>query len=134
MSPATACDRVAHADTSKNEDTWCAALVDYDHAYDTALRVFEGQWYGWRGAHTDSDGYPNVFNVKRNDGGDQWLNSDNANPKNQWSLDYRIVFRLRNLLHFPPAPLSVGEFCLITCPCQPPSILPMSATFSDRSV
>lgn len=73
---------------------------DYDHESDSALRVFEGQWYRWCGAQTDSDGNPNVFNVKRNDDGEQWLNTNWTNPDNQWNLDNRIVFRLRNLLHF----------------------------------
>jgi hypothetical protein len=77
--------------------------------------------------------YPNVFNVERNDDGKQWLNSDNANAENQWPLDNRIVFRLRNLLHFSPAPVGAGEFCLITCPCHPPSILPTSPICSDRA-
>lgn len=33
---------------------------------------------------TDSDGNLNVFNVKRNDDGKQWLNGNNGNPDNFW--------------------------------------------------
>lgn len=43
----------------------------------------------------DSDGNPNVFDVKRNDDGKLWLNNDWKNPDNRWKLDNRIVFRLR---------------------------------------
>ncbi len=46
---------------------------------------------------TDSDGYPYVFSVLRNDGGVQWLAGGDAIPKFQWSLDYRVVFRLRKV-------------------------------------
>ncbi len=47
---------------------------------------------------SDSDGNPNVFNVKHNDDGDRWLNANYANPNDTWNLDNRIVFRLRNSL------------------------------------
>jgi|SRR3989338_5558375 len=50
---------------------------------------------------TDSDGNPNVFNVKCNDDGTRWLNANWVNPDNEWNLDNEIVFRLRNSLHFP---------------------------------
>ena len=48
--------------------------------------------------------FAHVFNVKRNDDGEQWLNTNWTNPENQWNLDNRIVFRLRKSLHFSPAP------------------------------
>lgn len=128
----TISNRVVYADTSKNEVTWYATLSDYDHTYDATQRVFKGWWYRWRDVHMDSDGNPNVFNVKRNDDGKLWLNTNWTNPDDQWNLDNRIVFRLRNSLHFSPAP--TGEFCFITCPCQPPSILPTSSTFSEMAV
>jgi hypothetical protein len=38
-------DRVVYA-TQKNEDTWYEILGYYDTEFDTALRVFKGQWYG----------------------------------------------------------------------------------------
>lgn len=59
---------------------------------------------------TDSNGNLNVFNVKRNDDGKQWLNANNGNPDNIWNGSYRWVFVRRNLLHFSPA-FIVGEFC-----------------------
>ena len=61
----------------------------------------------------DSDGYWNVFNLKRN-GSKLWLNTDyNANPQNRWNLSNRLVFRSRKSLHFSPVRLSAdsGEFC-----------------------
>lgn len=86
-----------------------------------------------RHTNTDSDGNPNVFNVERNDDGNRWLNTNWANPDDQWNLDNRIVFRLRNSLHFSLAYL-VGEFCFVSCPFHPPSILPISANFSDKAI
>jgi hypothetical protein len=62
---------------------------------------------------TDSDGNPNVFNVKRNDDGERWLNTNWTNPNDQWNLDNRIVFRLRNSFHFSSDYYS-GEFCFMT--------------------
>jgi hypothetical protein len=50
---------------------------------------------------TDSDGNPHVFNVKRNDDGKSWLNTDWNDPDNQWNLDNEVVFRLRKYCLFP---------------------------------
>ena len=47
---------------------------------------------------TDSDGNPNVFNVKRNDDGKRWLNTNWIKPTNRLSLGYPVVFRLRKSL------------------------------------
>ena len=47
---------------------------------------------------TDSDGDLNVFNVKRNDDGTQWLNGNNGRPDNVWNADNRWVFLRRNSL------------------------------------
>ena len=41
-----------YAETSKNEDTWWSVLWHCDAEYDTALRVFEGQWHGRHAPHT----------------------------------------------------------------------------------
>lgn len=46
---------------------------------------------------TDSDGYPRVFTVLRYDGGEQWLYAGWASPGDRWSLDGRVVFRLRKV-------------------------------------
>ncbi|MEX2014139.1 MAG: hypothetical protein WD896_02170 [Parcubacteria group bacterium] len=51
---------------------------------------------------TDSDGNPNVFNVKRNDDGKAWLNGNWTNPNDEWNLDNEIVFRFRNYCLFLP--------------------------------
>jgi len=37
-----------------------------------------------------TNGNPNVFNVKRNDGGERWLNANYANPSNRWNLENEI--------------------------------------------
>ena len=77
---------------------------------------------------TDSDGNPNVFNVKCNDDGTRWLNANWVNPDNEWNLDNEIVFRLRNSLHFSPVSASVrGSFVFVAvlasrqafCLCHP---------------
>lgn len=72
---------------------------------------------------TDSDGNPNVFNVKRNDDGKRWLNANYANPENRWNLDNTIVFALRNSLH--SLPVFIGRVSFCTPFIQPPSILPI---------
>jgi|GEM_PF-2652368 len=46
---------------------------------------------------TDSDGDPDVFRVRRGGDGTQWLCTCSADPGSQWSLDYRLVFRLRKV-------------------------------------
>lgn len=81
---------------------------------------------------SDSDGNPNVFNVERNDNGKLWLDNDWTNPDNRWNLDNRIVFRLRNSLHFSPR--SGGAEFLVSCPFHPPSILPTSSIFSESAI
>lgn len=43
----------------------------------------------------DSGGRPSVFSVERVVGGGRWLNTPWAYPRAQWSLDNRLVFRLR---------------------------------------
>ena len=47
---------------------------------------------------TDSDGNLKVFNVERNDNG-SWVNSNYANPDNQWSGNVRLLVR-RNCVRF----------------------------------
>lgn len=38
----------------------------------------------------------------------------------------------RNFLHF--SPVFAGEFCLVSCPFHPPSILPASSNFTERAM
>lgn len=80
---------------------------------------------------TDSDGNQNVFELKRNNDGKTWLNGNWASPDDKWNLDNEIVFRLRNCVYFSFA--CAREFCLDTFPYQPPSILPITSSFSDIS-
>ena len=81
---------------------------------------------------TDRDGNPNVFNLNGNDDA-LWLDGNNwAKPDNRWNADNRFVFVARNFLHFSPA--FAGEFCFASCPFQPPSILPISSTFTDKAI
>ena len=89
---------------------------------------------------TDSDGNLKVFNVKRNDNGELWLNGNNGHPDNFWNADNRFVFLCRNSFHFSSA--LAGEFCLLkicwedlaSCPFHPPSILPISSNFKDKAI
>ncbi|MEI8339073.1 MAG: hypothetical protein WCF94_00205 [bacterium] len=60
---------------------------------------------------TDSDGDLKVFNVKCNDDGELWLNSNNGHADNFYNADNRFVFLRRNSLYFSPDYL-LGEFCL----------------------
>src|SRR3989344_4944469 len=51
---------------------------------------------------------------------------------NRWNRNYRFAARrLRNSLHFSSA--LAWEFCLLSCPLHPPSILPVSSTFMERT-
>lgn len=81
-----------------------------------------------RRTFADSDGNLNVFNVERNEDG-IWLNTNYGNPDNEWNSDNRWVFARRNSLHFPaPAGFS---FALPLCRIHPPSIFPISSSFSE---
>ncbi len=81
---------------------------------------------------TDSNGDLNVFNVEH-DSDDRWLNTNNGRPDNVWNPDNRWVFVRSNPLHFSPGAV-LGEFCLMICPCQPPSILPTSSNGAERAM
>ncbi len=64
-----------------------------------------------------NDGKRNV-NVNRND--NDWND-------NWWGCGVRKSF------HFSPGFLS-GEFCFMSCPCQPPSCLPAEVKGSDKAI
>src|SRR3989344_2258053 len=89
---------------------------------------------GLDGALYDADrnGNPNVFNVERNANG-LWLNNNIANPDNRWNPDDEFVFRLRQ--SFFPRYISVRFFFsgLLRLFFQPPSILPISPSFTAIS-
>ena len=75
---------------------------------------------------TDSDSDLKIFNVKRNDDGKLWLNTNYDKPDNVFNPENRWVFvRPRN--YFVSLPEFWGEFCLESWPFQPPSILPISS-------
>ena len=42
---------------------------------------------------TDSNGYPNLLGLNRNDDG-QWLNTYNGQPDNRWNREIGFVFLL----------------------------------------
>ena len=112
-------------DTSKNEDTWCGALWHYDAESDTVRRTFDGQWYGWRFTHCYL-----TFN--------RWNDDRNVNCNrndNDWNDNWFLsgVPASRNSLHFSPVPRGMGEFCFVSCPFQPPSILPTSSSFEESN-
>ena len=61
---------------------------------------------------TDRDGYPNVFNLDRDDVKLN-LNANDAKPSNRWNADNEFVFfRSRKSLLFSPV-FMVGEFCFL---------------------
>jgi len=116
----------------KNEDTWCVALGDLRSQIRYSPKS-TSMGSGTDGAthNPDSDDNPYVFDVKRNDDGKLWLNNDWTNADDHWKLDNRIVFRLRYSLRFSSA--CAEEFCFFSCPCHPPSILPISSIFSESA-
>lgn len=81
---------------------------------------------------TDSVGDLNVFNVEHDDD-ERWLNGNNGNPDNVWFSDNRWVFLRSKSSYFSPD-LLLGEFCFVSCPFHPPSILPISSIFTDRAI
>lgn len=79
----------------------------------------------------DRDGNPKLFNLNRNSNG-EWLNNNNGNLDNKWNGNNRFVFLSRKLFHFSLN--KFGEFCFISCPFQPPSILPISSNGLDKCI
>lgn len=83
---------------------------------------------------TDSDGDLSIFLVERYDDGDLWLYKYYGHAGLQWDPGFRWVFlRPRNSFCFSPQ-VFWGEFCLESCPFQPPSILPISSICRDRAI
>ena len=78
----------------------------------------------------NSDGDLKLLNANRNDDG-SWLNTNYDNPDNRWNRENGFAFVVSQLslflLYF-----SIGEFCFVSCPFQPPSIRPISLILSDR--
>ena len=120
VSPTTVWDREVYVNL-KNEDTWCGELSHFDAEYDTALRTLERQWHGRFAIRFATF---NRWNDERN--------VDVNRNDNRWNRNYRFG-GVRNSLYFSPDFL-LGEFCFKTWPFQPPSILPISFTFSDRAM
>ena len=113
----------------KNEATWYGVLRHYDAGFDTALRVFEGQWN-----RRDSIQCYATFN--------RWNDKRKVNINrndNDWNDNWWFA-GVRNSLHFSSA--LAGEFCLLkicwedlaSCPFHPPSILPISSNFKDKAI
>lgn len=77
-----------------------------------------------------ADGNPNLLNANRNDNG-QWLNTYYDKPDNKWNRDNSFAFaaQLSSFLLY----YLVGEFCFVSWPFQPPSIRPISLSFSDKA-
>ena len=105
----------------KNEATWYGVLRHYDAGFDTALRVFEGQWNRW-----DSIQCYATFN--------RWNDKRKVNVNrndNDWNDNWWFA-GVRNSLHF--SPYFLGEFCFVSWPFHPPSILPISSSITDRVI
>ena len=79
----------------------------------------------------DSYAAPNIFNVEHDDD-DLWLNYNYAFPGSVWDADFQWVFVRRYYLCFSPG--HPGEFCLLSCPSQPPNIFPISSRGLDKAI
>jgi hypothetical protein len=82
-----------------------------------------------------SDGNLNIFDVKHDDDG-LYLRAHYDDADYQWYPDDVWLFRRRQSFRFSPYPPfgGRGEFCLVSCPFQPPSILPTSSISTDRAI
>ena len=103
-----------------------------DPKFDTALRVFEGQWPRWLFVHFWQD--PNrsrrILYVNRNPS-NRKLNLNY--PDNRFNSHCVLAgVRPRNPLHFFTARDSPGG--IVTWRIQPPSIRPISARGSERAI
>ncbi len=81
---------------------------------------------------TDSDGSPSLLGVGRSDDG-RWFVTYYGGPDDWWGRGYGFVF-LVPATAFITLPFYAGEFRLINCPFQPPSILPISSSFVDSAM
>jgi len=77
----------------------------------------------------NSDGDPNLLGTNRKD---YTLNAYYDRPSDNWNSDNGFAFALPQLSLF--LSYFLGEFCFISCPCQPPSILPTSSIFRERAM
>ena len=102
-------------------------LGHYDAEYDTALRVFEGQWHGWHPIHfvQNRDGNLNVPYVYWNDGqvylNWNWLDND-WNDNNPAALSATLFISLLTSCWESFVLLSARSIHRASCP--PRLILP----------
>jgi len=82
---------------------------------------------GVDGALYISNGNPDLLDANRYDDGRR-LDAYYDNPDNRWNRGLGFAFVVSQLFFFSSY---LGEFCFITCPLQPPSILPISFSFSE---
>ena len=86
--------------------------------------VLEGWWYRRRSTHCYL-----TFN-RWNDERNVNCNRNDNNWNDNWLLSG--VLAPRNSLHFSPRSCG-AEFCLVSCPFHPPSILPTSSSGSESA-
>lgn len=117
---------------SKNKDTRCRILGNFEIPNTIQLRKYlRGGGIdnilhigsGWR----NPDGNLNVAYLNWNGG--QWVLSFNW-LENDWNSNDRLP-RPRNFLYFSPPK---AGFSLLSCLFHPPSILPISSSFSESSI
>lgn len=66
----------------------------------------KGEWYGVAMEPISvSGGYPIVFYVGRDGGGERWLDGDWVDPDYEWTLGGGLLFRLRKSSALEPKPL-----------------------------
>ena len=110
-----------YVDTSKNEDTWCGMLGEYISRIQYNLESIQKVvvliiFHTYRNA--DDNLY--VRYLYFNEG--HWKQDNNYLTMTSMVTTLRVFLQLSSfLLHL------VGEFCFVSCPFQPPSILPTSS-------
>jgi len=114
----------------KNEATWCRMLGHLRCRIKFSLESIRRAVL-WEAFYTyrNSDGNLNVRYLNWNGGQWNWNYNWIENSFN----DSGPAAVARNSLHFSPG-FAPGEFCFISCPCQPPSILPTSSSFTEREI
>lgn len=112
--------------SSKRKDTWYAVLEHYDAKCDSARRNSQ-KVVVRMASHTflrNSNGNRYFLYLYRDDDG-RWNWNYNWLDNNRNVANVSAV--LGNSLHFSPR-VSGAEFCFVSCPFQPPSILPTSSS------
>ena len=80
----------------------------------------------------DSGGVPNLLRAYRFGDG-SWLITSFDEPGSRWGRGGGFAFAVSQLSSFLSLYFA-REFCFVSCPFQPPSILPASSIFTDKAI